>query len=114
MKYTCTQESCNYSSDRKSNFSRHLKSHGLDPLEPDFKLFCAVDNCSLNFPSSRAYETHLLDTHQIKLERTTLELADINAIDSFLENIIETEKVFLGNKETCIGFVTEILMISLR
>ncbi|KAI2800527.1 hypothetical protein BLOT_011914 [Blomia tropicalis] len=41
MKHTCTQESCNYSSDRKSNFSRHLKSHGLDPLEPDFKHFCA-------------------------------------------------------------------------
>ena len=100
MKHTCTQESCNYSSDRKSNFSRHLKSHGLDPLEPDFKHFCAVENCLLNFPSFKAYENHLLNAHQIELKKTTIELADANAIEPFLQSIIETEKVFFKKRGT--------------
>lgn len=100
MKYNCPQDSCFYSSDKKFNFNRHLKTHGLKPLEDQVKLYCAVEECSLHFPSSVSYEKHLYFCHNIHLKRTVYEVPDIKAFDAFIVKIIEKEKAFFKKSDS--------------
>ena len=94
MKYICSQDSCQYSTDKKSNFNRHLKTHGLNPLDEEIKLYCVVEDCSQHFLSSVAYEKHFNVCPNIQLKRTIFEVPDVKAFEAFIVKIIESEKAF--------------------
>ena len=71
-----------------------MKTHGLNPLDEEIKLYCVVEDCSQHFLSSVAYEKHFNVCPNIQLKRTIFEVPDVKAFEAFIVKIIESEKAF--------------------